>query len=218
MISRMDGDIGRLMALLVELGIDDNTLVIFSSDNGPHREGAADPDFNDSNGPLRGYKGSLTEGGIRVPLVARWPGHVPANQTSDSPVYFADILPTLAAVCGGTVPAGIDGADFSPTLLGSEQPDLSGRFLYWEFNKDGLREQAARWGNWKAIRNPHSNKTKLYDLATDIGETRNLANMRPDIAAKFDEYFRTARTESREWPVTVVRKAGKRATAAKTSS
>src|SRR5262245_14611377 len=96
MITRMDGDIGRLLALVQELKIDDNTLIIFSSDNGPHKEGGCDPKFNNSSGPLRGMKGDLWEGGIRVPMIARWPGHVAAGKTSESPVYFADVLPTLA--------------------------------------------------------------------------------------------------------------------------
>jgi uncharacterized sulfatase len=201
MIARMDGDVGRLLDLLAELGLDEKTLVIFASDNGPHREGGFDADFNDSNGPLRGYKGGVTEGGIRVPMIARWPGHVPAGTTSDSPVHFADMLPTLATLCGGRAPLGIDGVDFSPTLLGSEQPDLANRFLYWEWNKKGLRQQAARWRHWKAIRDPQTNSLAIYDLATDIGETRDLAEEHPGLVVKFQDYFRTARTDTPYWPV-----------------
>ena len=203
MITRMDRDIGRLLRLIGDLGLDDNTLVIFSSDNGPHREGAMDPDFNDSNGPLRGYKGDLTEGGIRVPLLARWPGRVPAGRTCESPVCFADVMPTLAALSGGKAPAGIDGVDFSPTLLGGDQPVLVDRFFYWEFDKNGLQKQAARWRHWKAVRNPYFEPLELYDLATDVGETRDLAAEHPDIVAKFDDYFRTARTDSPNWPIRV---------------
>lgn len=201
MVSRMDRDVGRLLGLLDELGLDENTLVIFTSDNGPHQEGGNDPDFNDSNGPLRGYKGNLTEGGIRVPFIARWPGHVAAGKTSESPVYFADVMPTLAALGGGQAPAGIDGVDFLPTLLGSDQPELADRFIYWEWNRNGLRLQAARWRQWKAIRDPHTKQLELYDLATDIGEAHNVAATHPDIVAKFDDYFRTARTDSPDWPV-----------------
>src|SRR3954469_6343140 len=142
MITRMDRDIGRLLALLKELKIDDNTLVIFSSDNGPHKEGGCDPEFNDSNGPLRGMKGDLWEGGIRVPMIARWPGYVAASKTSESPVYFADVMPTLAALGGGNAPSGIDGIDFSPTLRGTDQPALFDRFMYWEYDKNGLQTQA----------------------------------------------------------------------------
>ena len=200
MISRMDTDIGRLLALLSELKIDGNTLVIFTSDNGPHREGGNNPDFNDSNGQLRGYKGNVTEGGIREPFIARWPGHVPAGKTTDSPIYFADIMPTFAALGGGNAPAKIDGMDFSPTLFGSEQPELADRFLYWEFNRDGLQAQSSRWKKWKAVREPKMKTIELYDLAADIAEKHNLAKERPEIVAKFDNYFRTARTDSPDWP------------------
>ncbi len=213
MISRMDRDVGRLLALLAELGLEDDTLVIFTSDNGPHREGGFDADFNDSNGPLRGYKGGVTEGGIRVPMIARWPGHVPAGKTSDSPIHFADVMPTLAALGGGKAPARIDGIDFSPTLLGSEQPELADRFLYWEWNKNGLRSQAARWRHWKALRDPQSKSLAIYDLATDIGETRDVVDEHPDIVAKFNDYFRTARTETPNWPVTLAATRGKSAAA-----
>jgi uncharacterized sulfatase len=201
MITRMDADIGRLLKLIAELGIDDDTLVIFSSDNGPHREAGFDADFNDSNGPLRGYKGGVTEGGIRVPMIARWPGRVPAGDTTESPVSFADIMPTLAALCGGNAPDRIDGLDFSPTLLGSEQPELADRFFYWEWNKKGLRSQSSRWRQWKAVRNPQTGSLAIYNLAADVGETRDLSAQRPDIVAKFDDYFRTARTDSPHWPV-----------------
>jgi arylsulfatase A-like enzyme len=201
MITRMDRDVGRLFALLKELNIDDNTLVIFSSDNGPHKEGGCNPEFNDSNGPLRGMKGDLWEGGIRVPLIARWPGQIAANATSDSPVYFADVMPTLASLGGGKAPAKIDGIDFSPTLLGSNQPELANRFMYWEFDKDGLQKQAARWRNWKAVKAPHTKPIALFDLASDIGEEHDVAAAHPDIVAKFNKYIRTARTNSPDWPI-----------------
>ena len=192
MVTRMDGDIGRLFALLKELKLDDNTLVIFTSDNGPHHEGGFNPDFFDSNGPLRGYKGNVTEGGIREPFIARWPGHVPAGKTAGSPVTFADIMPTFAALGGGKAPTKIDGLDFSPTLFGSQQPELADRFLYWEFNHDGLQAQSSRWNQWKADRNPTTKTIELYDLSADIGEKHNVAKEHPEIVAKFDNYFRTA--------------------------
>jgi uncharacterized sulfatase len=201
MIARMDGDIGRLFKLLAELKLDDNTLVIFSSDNGPAKEGGCDPTFADSNGPLRGMKGELWEGGIRVPFIARWPGHVPAGKTSDSPVHFADIMPTLASLGGGKAPTNIDGIDFSPTLAGSDQPELLDRFLYWEYDKNGLQKQAARWRNWKAVKAPHTKPLELYDLLTDVGEVHNVAAARPDIVAKFNVYIRSARTASPDWPI-----------------
>jgi arylsulfatase A-like enzyme len=201
MISRMDGDIGRLLGVLKDLKIDDNTLVIFASDNGPHKEGGNNPDFNDSNGPLRGYKGNVTEGGIREPFIARWPGKIAAGTTSHSPITFADIMPTFAALADAKPPAKIDGLDFSPTLLGSEQPELSDRFLYWEFDHDGMQAQSSRWGRWKAVRDSKSEKIELYDLSTDIGEQHDIAQRHPEIVGKFAKFFRTARTDSKEWPV-----------------
>jgi uncharacterized sulfatase len=202
MISRMDADIGKLFALLKELQIDDNTLVIFSSDNGPPaREGGRLPEFNDSNGPLRGFKGDLWEGGIRVPLIARWPGHVPSGKISASPVYFADVLPTLAVFGGGKASAKVDGIDFSPTLYGSEQPELTDRFMYWEFNKNGLQRQAARWRNWKAVKAPYTKSIELFDLTNDIGEVHDVAAGHPEIVTKFNTYIRAARADSPEWPI-----------------
>ncbi|HEX3602279.1 MAG TPA: sulfatase-like hydrolase/transferase, partial [Lacipirellulaceae bacterium] len=187
--------------LLKELHIDDNTLVIFSSDNGPHHEGGHDPKFFDSNGPLRGIKGDLWEGGIRVPMIARWPGHVPLGKTNESPVYFADVLPTFAALGGGQAPAKIDGMDFSPALFGSDQPALFDRFMYWEYDKDGLQKQAARWRNWKAVKAPHTKPAELFDLSNDVGEEHDVAAAHPDIAAKFNDFIRAARTDSADWPI-----------------
>jgi uncharacterized sulfatase len=204
MVSRMDADVGRLLDLLAEPKIDEKTLVLFASDNGPPRdEGGFAPEFFKARGPLRGYKGDVTEGGIRVPLIARGPGRVPAGETTDAPVYFADMLPTLAALGGAEAPAEIDGVDFSPTLFGKEQPELADRFFYWEWNRDGLRSQASRWRDWKAIRYPKSKSIELYDLAGDVGETRDVAANHPDVAKKFVQFLRTARTDSSQWPVTL---------------
>jgi uncharacterized sulfatase len=203
MITRMDHDIGRMLEQLDELSLRDNTLLIFSSDNGPHAEGGNDPDFNNSNGPLRGYKGNLTEGGIRVPFIARWPDCIPGGAVNDAVVYFPDVLPTFAALAGAEAPADVDGADISTTFFGAEQPELFERFLYWEWNKYGLRVQAARRGPWKAIRDPHSRSVEIYNLSTDIGEKHNLAAEHPETVAEFDEYFGTARSESPHWPVAV---------------
>jgi arylsulfatase A-like enzyme len=146
-------------------------------------------------------KGDLWEGGIRVPMIARWPGHVPAGKTSESPVYFADVLPTLAALGGGKPPAKIDGIDFSPTLLGSDQSELFDRFLYWEYDKDGLQKQAARWRNWKAVKAPHTKPLELFDLSSDIGEEHNVAAAHPEIVTRFNQYIRTARTNTPDWPI-----------------
>jgi len=202
MISRMDASIGKLMALLKELHLDDNTLVIFSSDNGPpQNEGGRQPEFNDSNGPLRGYKGQMYEGGIRVPFIARWPGRIKPSVTNNSIITFADVMPTLAKIAGGRSPADIDGLDFSPTLFGNDQPKLNDRMLYWEFGKYGVYSQAARWHDWKAVRDLATKKTELYDLSSDLGETTNLAADHADLVTKFNDFFVAARGDSPTWPL-----------------
>jgi arylsulfatase A-like enzyme len=200
MISRMDADIGRLLALLKKLGIDDNTLVVFSSDNGPHREGGNDPDFNDSNGPLRGIKRDLTEGGIRVPFIARWPGKISAGQTSGQLGTFADILPTLAELAGDdqALPPGIDGLSIVPTLLGKAEEQKQHEYLYWAFYERG-GAQAARRANWKAVQQPYHSPVRLYDLSQDIGEEHDLAADHPQVVAQLTAAMQAAYEPSANW-------------------
>jgi arylsulfatase A-like enzyme len=200
MITRMDGDVGKLLAKLRELGIDRDTLVIFTSDNGPHREGGADPDFFDSNGPLRGIKRDLYEGGIRVPAIAWWPGQIEAGTVSDLPWALWDFLPTAAAAAGAGAPAGLDGVSLLPTLRGEAQAALRERPLYWEFPARGMT-QAVRWGKWKAIRFGMDKPVQLYDLSVDIGEQHDVAADRPEVAAKMARLMRDARTPSPHYPV-----------------
>jgi arylsulfatase A-like enzyme len=199
MITRMDRDMGTLFSLLRDLGIEKDTLVIFTSDNGPHKEGGADPAFFKSSGPLRGYKRDLYEGGIRVPAIARWPGMIQPG-VSDFPWAFWDVLPTACQFAGVKPPDGIDGHSILPTLFGRPQhpPD----FLYWEFHERGF-EQAVRMGNWKAVRHGTAKPLELYDLATDLGETKDVAADHPDEVEAIWEYLKTARTESQEFPVKV---------------
>jgi arylsulfatase A-like enzyme len=198
MITRMDRDVGRLMALLKKLGIDDNTLVLFTSDNGPHREGGADPDFFDSNGPLRGIKRDLYEGGIRVPMIARWPKRIKAGAKSDQVWAHWDLLPTLAEIAGVKPPAGIDGISMSNALLGRRQRNHE--FLYWEFHERGF-SQAARTGDWKAVRKSPDSPLELYDLKNDLGEQNDVAAKHPGVVKKIEDYLKTARTESELWPI-----------------
>jgi uncharacterized sulfatase len=200
MITRMDRDVGRLLRLLRDLGLDERTLVVFSSDNGPHREGGNDPGFNRSGGPLRGIKRDNYEGGIRVPTIARWPGRVPSGVVSDAVWSFADILPTFAGLGRAVTPPGLDGTSVLPTLLGKKQSNIQDRFLYWEFHENGFK-QAARWKNWKAVRNRPGQPLEIYDLAHDVGERTNIAVAHPEIVAKFEAYLKTARTDSPDWPV-----------------
>ncbi len=196
MITRMDGDVGRIMALLDESGIDKKTLVFFCSDNGAAKrwEGVFD-----SSGPLRGSKRDMYEGGIRTPMIVRWPGKVGAGKTSDAIWYFADLLPTLADLTGATAPPDIDGISVLPALLGKKQK-TDDRFLYWEFFERNF-QQAVRRGNYKAVRLAPSKPLELYDLAEDIAEQRDISAERPEVVVKIEKYLRTARTESPNWPV-----------------
>ena len=200
MITRLDTQLGQLFDLLAKLELDDNTLVIFTSDNGPHAEGGYSPEMNDSSGPLRGKKRNLTEGGIRIPFIARWPGKIPSGTTSDAICYFADILPTLADIGKGSAGKDLDGIDLTPTLLGEDTARIADRYLYWEFHERGF-DQAARHGKWKAIRQGINGPIELYDLDADIGETNNVADQQPEIVADFQKYFKSARTDTPDWPI-----------------
>ena len=201
MISRMDRDVGRLMTMLKELGLDDRTLVFFASDNGAvFPVAGTDPEFFQSNGNLRGYKQDLYEGGIRTPFIARWPGRIKAGATSDLVGAFWDMLPTLCEIAGTPAPDDIDGLSIAPTLLG--QPgQKSHEYLYWEYHSDG-GAQAVRFGDWKAVRNnvkkaPDATP-ELYNLASDPGEKTNLAGRYPELAAKAAAYMKAWHRPSRE--------------------
>jgi len=198
MITRMDADIGKSMGLLSELGIDQNTIVFFSSDNGPHREGGADPEFFESAGPLRGIKRDLYEGGIRVPMIVRWPGTIAPGAVSDEVWAFWDFPATAAELAGAIAPANIDGISMLPGLLGREQKDHE--YLYWEFHEGGF-SQAIRMGDWKAVRKGTDQPIELYNLAVDVGEKDNIAAQHPTIVARIDTLLETARTDSELFPV-----------------
>ncbi|MCP5523025.1 MAG: arylsulfatase [Verrucomicrobiales bacterium] len=198
MISRMDRDIGRLFDLLKELQLDERTLVFFTSDNGPHREGGNNPGFNDSNGPLRGIKRDLYEGGIRVPFIARWPGRIQPGTVCPQLTDFADFLPTAAELSGAPVRSGIDGVSILPSLLGQTAGQQQRPYHYWEFYEQGGR-RALRQGDWKAIIQPWDGNLELYDLANDIGETNNLATQRPEIASRMRRLIDEAHRPDPNW-------------------
>jgi len=198
MISRMDADVGKILAKLKQLGIDDNTLVIFSSDNGPHKEGGVKPEFFDSSGPLKGTKRALYEGGIRVPTIAHWPARVQAGSECDHISAFWDVLPTFAELAGAPEPKSIDGISFAPALLG--KPQKKHEYLYWEFH-EGSSKQAVRMGDLKAVRRAPSRPIELYDLKSDIGEENDIAYKHPDIAAKANEIMKKSRTDADIWPL-----------------
>jgi arylsulfatase A-like enzyme len=203
MITRLDGDVGRVLRRLKDLGLEDDTIVFFSSDNGPHREGGADPAFFRSAGPLRGYKRALYDGGIRVPMIVRWPGRVEAGSVSGAVWAFWDVLPTLAELAGAPVPSGIDGITQVPTMLGRGE-QIPHEFLYWEFHEGGFK-QAVRAGDWKAVRLGPGKPLELYDLKNDVGEARDVAGEHPEVVAGIEAYLRTARTDSAEFPIRPVR-------------
>ena len=205
MISRLDRDVGQLLDKLAEHDLDDKTIVLFTSDNGPHSEGGNDADFFDSNGPLRGIKRAPYDGGIRVPLLARWPGKVPGGRTTDHVGYFGDLFATLADVSGGHCPDGLDSLTFLPALLATgdqKQHD----FLYWEFYERGSF-QAIRFGDWKAIVRPiGGTEVELYDIVNDVGESENVAAQHPDLVARALEIMREAHVPSPDWKVPASRR------------
>ena len=201
MISRLDRDVGRLLARLKERGIDNNTLVVFSSDNGPHHEGNNNPDLFRPGGPLRGMKRSLYEGGIRVPLLARWPSRIKKGTLSNHVGYFGDFFATVCEFTGQKLPAGLDSISFLPELLRGTAKQARHDFLYWEFYEQGGR-QAVRFGNHKAIREPmFTGKISLYDLAKDTGESHDIAAKYPDLVAKAIRMMDKAHVNDPAWRV-----------------
>jgi arylsulfatase A-like enzyme len=205
----IDRDIGELIELLKELGIEDQTLILFCSDNGP------DERFDgelDSAGPLRGFKRSLFEGGLRVPFIARWPGVITPAQTCALPVYFPDLLPTFAQLAGASrqVPADVDGFSLVPLLAGRPQLQIAHRYLYWEYTPINWAEgaslelektaQAIRLDSWKAIRETQDGPIALYDLSRDLGETNNVARANPQMMKELVPLFKQLRTEMRPQP------------------
>ncbi len=203
MVTRLDSDIGHLLDLLVELKIDKNTLVVFSGDNGS----SFDPNseigklFDQTmGGKLRGFKRSLYEGGLRQASFSWWPGTIPAGRVSDQPWAFWDFLPTVAELTGATLPAGIktDGQSLVSFFKGGSAPKRD--YFYWELH-EGASLQAARWENWKAVRNGPSKPIEIYDLASDTAETTNLAMRKPDLVKKAEALFVSAREEHPDWPL-----------------
>ena len=197
MITRMDREVGRVMALLDELGLDDNTIVFFTSDNGPTFNGGTDSDFFNSAGEFRGLKTELYEGGIRVPMIARWRGHIEPGTVSDHQSGFWDFLPTLAELVSKQPPADTDGLSILPTLLGTPEEQQSHEYLYWEYHG----KQAVRLGDWKAVRHGVNEPIELYNLANDIGEQLNVAAEYPDVAARIDDIMHNGRTPSELFPL-----------------
>jgi arylsulfatase A-like enzyme len=201
MITRLDRDIGQILDLLDELKLSENTLVIFTSDNGPITAGGQDPEFFNSAGPLRGLKFFLYEGGIRVPFLARWPGKIAAGRTSDLVSDFADMFPTFAELARTDRPAAIDGVSLVPTLLGTADPQARRPHHYWE----AAPQQAVREGDWKLYRAAAGRTAELYNLRDDIGEKVNLASAQPEIVARLTTLLSSARTDAPDFPLSARR-------------
>ncbi|MBX2840941.1 MAG: arylsulfatase [Flammeovirgaceae bacterium] len=202
MMTHLDNAVGDIMQKLEDHGIAENTIIMFTSDNGPHLEGGADPDFFNSNGIFQGYKRDLYEGGIRVPMIASWKGKIQPGSETPHISAFWDVLPTLAEIGGATVPEGIDGISFLPTLTKKGQ-QKEHDFLYWEFHEQGGK-QAVRMKNWKGVRlgvleNPEA-PIALYDLDNDPGEENNIAEQHPDITEKMSEIMAQEHVESEVFP------------------
>ena len=202
MITLLDDQVGEIVAKTEELGIADETLIIFTSDNGAHQEGGADPDFFDSNGIFRGYKRDLYEGGIHVPMIVYWPGKVAAGSESNLISAFWDMVPTFAELAGVAAPADIDGISMVPTLLG-EGKQREHSYLYWEFHERGGRI-AVRKGKWKAVKYNHSKNpdshVELYDLSKDRAETKDVSDDYPEIVQELVKSMREAHTTSEIFP------------------
>lgn len=202
MVTRLDYYVGDLVRRLKELGIYDNTILIFSSDNGPHREGGADPDFFDSNGPWRGYKRDVYEGGIRVPMIVSWPGHVKPGTETDFMCSFWDLMPTFRDLTGSASPEGMDGVSLLPLLEG-RKGQREHDFLYFEFQElDG--RQAVRKGDWKLVHldiRSEAPRYELYNLARDPGETQDVFAFYPDIVARLLAIMASAHLPNPDFPV-----------------
>ena len=202
-VTRLDRDVGELMALLRRLGLDERTLVLFSSDNGPHREAGPnyDPDFFAASGPLNGIKRSLTEGGIRVPFIARWPGRVAAGATSSHVGYFGDLMATFAELAAAKPPPNLDSISLVPTLLG-RGTQLRHEYLYWEFYEQGISQGVLVDDRWKGIRlRTTTAPIQLFDLANDLGEKSDIAANHPEMVGRVGQLMRTAHVDNEHWKI-----------------
>lgn len=200
MISTLDAYVGKMLQSLKDQGIAEKTLVIFTSDNGPHNESNHDLSRFNPSGPFTGIKRSLTDGGIRVPMIAWWPGTIRPGAESDHVAYFGDWMATAAELSGVEVPKGCDSISFVPTLKGKTEQQKKHEFLYWEFHEGGFKQAALYQGRWKGIRmGSQDAPIQLYDQQSDVAEKNDVAAKHPDIAAAISNYLASARSESSNW-------------------
>ena len=202
MVTRLDRYVGEIVKAVKENGMEENTLIIFTSDNGPHREGGADPEFFNSNGIYRGIKRDLYEGGIRVPFIAYWPGKIKSGVTEQTGTLW-DMYPTFLELAGIQVKNKIDGLSLLPTLVNKGKQEQH-EFLYWEFHENNGR-QAVHWKNWKAVKlevgKDPDPPVELYDLDKDPSEKTNIADQFPDIVEKMKTMFKEAHQSNPDWPM-----------------
>ncbi|MDO5075436.1 MAG: arylsulfatase [Bacteroidales bacterium] len=208
MITRLDIQVGQIMEKLKAKGLDDNTIVIFTSDNGPHEEGGADPSFFNRDGLLKGTKRSTHEGGIRIPFIVRWPGKVRAGMVNDHQLAFYDLLPTFCDIAQiKDFPAAYqshakdhyDGISFYPTLIGQEKEQKRHEFLYWEFHETDM--MGLRMGDWKLV--VKKGQVELYDLSTDLHEDKNVAKSHPEVVRQMVKILKREHIESPIFKVTL---------------
>ncbi len=200
MISRLDDYVGKIMNQLKYQGIDENTMVIFTSDNGPEYA-IINQDFFESNGPFTGFKRDLNEGGIRTPFAMRWPNRIKAESKTEQPIAFWDFLPTVCDLIGiKPNDKKIDGISYMPTILGNAEKQKQHPYLYWEFNEDKGPKQAIRKGNWKAIKF-YQQAVQLYDISVDLEEKNNIAQQNPKMVKQMEKLFSKARTEDPNFPL-----------------
>ena len=201
MVSRLDKDVGRVLDTLKSVGLDNNTLVIFTSDNGPCEVGIHDTTFFTSSGPFRGVKRDMYEGGIRVPMIMRWPDRVQTDATSDQVMAFWDMMPTIAELVGLPKPKNSDGISMLPAIMGEKQKE-NHDYLYWDYGhvRDSFK-QAVRMGDWKGVRNGVETPVELYNLKDDPAETKDVAKLHPDIVKKIESLFQEAFVPDKNYPV-----------------
>lgn len=202
MITRMDNDVYKVMSLIKQLGLDDNTVIMFSSDNGPHREGGNNPDYFKSGGPFRGYKRDLYEGGIRVPFIARWPGVIKPGVTTGQLSAFWDMMPTMADMAHASLKnVTTEGYSLLPIMLGKPAEQKQHPYFYFEFHENKYSDQAVRKGDWKAVRHDPDKPLELYDLSKDIAEQHNVAAQHPEIVKQMEQIMVTARVDNPYFPM-----------------
>lgn len=208
MVTYLDTQVGKLLETLDELKLRDNTIVFFTSDNGPHTESGNDPNFFQSSGSVRGTKRSLYDGGIRVPLLVRWPGKIKPGVT-DHIAYHGDILATTSELVGHKLPSGLDSVSFAPTLLGRPNEQKPHEFLYWEFY-EGAGARAVRLGNWKGVRPKWHAPVELYDVTQDSREEHNVASEHSELVQRIERLMIDQHTPAANWPIPKANMAAKK--------